>query len=488
MPRTNPPHQPPGSVRAEEPANPSRPRSAKLFFLPEIAAALLTLGALLFPNPTGGLVIAGSVSVCFALIVVWRRGGHFLTPSGVYFMATGIFVGVSCWLVAIYGSWLAPDVLRDAGVLAILSTIGTELVTALWGIGLRTSWPGAGDFNRADSQEFVPPRQFFAQGLVLVAVSRLPFLRAFGDALAPGLGLVGVMILGLSASSLRQRATWAGASLWSIVAFIVPIVWLGTIFNGGGRIQVAGVLIAAVVGWAMIRPARWQKIMVIAAVPIFLLGAGYNRLERLKPHAAEFADPNAVNLGLGLESVYVPFETWAEIISQDDHASGRSLGPRYGATFVNTTLLPVPRSWWPGKPKGFGAELTEVLRPDLARFGHSMGALAQGEWYANFGYWGLGFMAMVTGWALAMLDRWHARLVMRRFRDPKDWWETTILLCIVSSLAELVWAGSFSFFARGGFAAVLAWLLMKMRLRSSRVPSERPVAQRAVRAPTRAGA
>jgi len=443
----------------------------RLVFLPGLLMCCLALSTLMFGTGTTGLTVVGTTSVIWVSSLVIRRGGSYLTPSAVFFLASGVFVGIASLYLAALGSIVVTqEALRNAAVMAFVSTVAVDMVVLAFSIRWRTSWPTRSAlWGRRDFGHFVVPQHFMLKAILLVALSKMPQLTALSDAVGNSLGLFGVLMLALSASSVRQHIKWVGDAAFALIAFIVPLAWMASVFQGGGRLAVAGLGIALLMAWNLTRPLQLHKVAIIAMVPLFLLAAGENRRQM------DNADPRRVKeapaLGAGLQSVYNPLETLAEETRGGDTASGKSIGPRWGATFANSFMLPVPRSWWKNKPTGFGAELTAVLRPNLVSSGHSMAALSQGEWYANFGFAGLFAMPLVIGWILAKLDYWHSNLVKSRLSQPSDWWAATILLCLVAGLGDLFWVGTFTFFERGGLAALVGLVAMGMSVRSASTPA-----------------
>jgi hypothetical protein len=94
-----------------------------------------------------------------------------------------------------------------------------------------------------------------------------------------------------------------------------------------------------------------------------------------------------------------------------------------------------------------------------------MAALINGEFFVNFGLVGLAMLPLALGWFLAVLDRAHLRLARSGLRTVDDWWRATILVCMVASLGDLFWVGSFTFMARGGMAALMAWIVWRLTTR-----------------------
>ncbi len=467
---------------AEGPGPPAGAASAipmPMAFLPHLLAGLAGILVALVPDHRLALRGLFVVSCAYALYLVGSRGRAYLTPSGVYFLSSGVFIGVAAYYLAAVGSVNDLGALRDWAVVAFATTVATGVVVTALTIRWRITWPARAQLLA--SERLAAPRSpvnFQIRALLLVGVSQLPVLKDVVGAAATAIGLAGVMMLVLAASSRRVRMRWHGDAILVGLAVVVPFVWIQLEFEGGGRLTLAGLGVASLLAWNLVRPRRLQKVMVVLAIPAFLVFSGLNRLEKDGDRNAE--SKSVLSSGEGLESMYAPLDTWAELVLIDPDVQksirGEAVGPRYGKTFLNTLTLPIPRSWWEKKPKGFGAELTEVLRPVLLREEriskeHSMAALIQGEFYVNFGLRGLALLPFVLGAFLAVLDRAHARLAAAGLRRPDDWWRATILVCLVASLGDLCWVGTFTFFARGGLAAIVAWGVWRFSTRRERRPA-----------------
>lgn len=432
------------------------PRSGgnEFAFVSDIVFTIVTLLITGLFRPSVGVMLLSVTSCVFAVMRAMGRGGKYLTPAGVFFLASGVFIGGGCYYLSIVDTEVDTGSLRDAAALAMLTTIGISAVLTALSIRWRLTWPQ----KRAGvaSSSWQPPPQFGLKAVALLLVSQVSVVQAIFGPVAEAMSIGGVIMLVLWASSRRHHMRWFGDGLLLALVAVLPYVWIQLTFSGGGRLLIAGISIAAFVGWNLMSPSRLQKLLVICCIPLFLAFAGLNRLG----HGNDSADDgtsasSVVSSGEGLGSVYAPLETWTMMIEPLTPEQSAQLGPRYGATFLHTLYLPVPRQLWDDKPKGFGAELTEVFRPELVEKQHSMAGLLQGEWYANFGYAGLVLMIPVTGWFLALLDRRHLRLATSGLEDPRAWWQAAVLVCIVSSLADLLWVGTFTMLSRGGLAAVV---------------------------------
>lgn len=425
-------------------------------YAPHALALVLTLLALGDLPPTLGLVTILFTSMTFACWISLKRGGAYFLPSSGFMLASGVFIGAAIFYLLQRDRSVSLLTLRDAAGLAMLSTLGVSATTIAISNHWRLRWTKHPEATTDPRRRFRSPKHFEVKALALVGLSQVPPIEATLGPIATGAGLGGVLMITLSAASKRRRLRWYGDALTVAIAFLVPVLWMELVFVGGGRLTLAGLAIASFVGWNLIRPHRMQKALVILSIPVFLAFAGLNRADD------GTSTGSVVAKGDGLGSVYSPLQTWARIIEPKPDNEAAKLGPRYGETFFNSLVLPIPRAIWEDKPIGFGAELTAVLEPQLAHTTHSMAALTQGEWYANFGYLGLVIMIPITGWFLAMLDRTHYRLVQSQLGTTSAWWAAVALLCMCASLGDLYWVGTFTYFSRGGIAALVIWGVGKL--------------------------
>ena len=461
------------------------PQQQSLVVLPILGASVAGVAPLAIPNPRLGLAVIGIVTCLFSLVVAARRGGRYLVPSAVLFLSAGVFVGLAAVYLSIIGGETPPAVLRDVTVVAYITTLLTYVVTTVltrrWGV----QWPN----SRAEAAEAVarserPPTRYALIAIALVAASQIGPLQDIGGPAFQAAGRGGVVMLTLLAAGRRIRPRTPGELFLAAGAVVVPLTWARVEFSGGGRLTLAGIGIAALVALNLTKPHAVHKVVLAMGLPLFLAFAGVNRIEN-RGAVNETPLVDVVSSGSGLASLYDPLDTFGRIIQHQSQGLSPSLGPRWGGTFVNTLLLPVPRDLWPTKPVGFGAELTPVLRPELADTNHSMAALSHGEWFVNFGWVGLLLMVLVLGWFLAVLDQRHARLALEGLSTPARWWSAAALLCLVSSLADLFWVGSFTFFARGGMAAIVVLVVGRLasgpaRLRGSAERAHRSRSRQAV--------
>lgn len=107
---------------------------------------------------------------------------------------------------------------------------------------------------------------------------------------------------------------------------------------------------------------------------------------------------------------------------------------RFGTTYVEALMRPVPRAWWPGKPEAADTKLMAVIWPAFYDQGVGFSFSAFGEPYLNFGVVGVAVFGLVAGTICSALYSWIVR-------------------CPGSQVAQAVFAVSWPFvfvYMRGG--------------------------------------
>jgi len=147
----------------------------------------------------------------------------------------------------------------------------------------------------------------------------------------------------------------------------------------------------------------------------------------------------------------------------------------FGKTLLATLLIFVPRSVWPDKPVGFGAELGDFFRPDLIGTGFSEAALFTGEWVFNLGVAGIVIMVPFTAWAIGWADHWQHRSQARQVRTRHDLFVRASTVLISAGVLDLFWGGTFLFAARGGQRLVILLIIYAVFAWHSRLSREHGV-------------
>ena len=145
-----------------------------------------------------------------------------------------------------------------------------------------------------------------------------------------------------------------------------------------------------------------------------------------------------------------PLETFARLIDEYGQFT-----PGNGSTFLDAAVVFVPRSIWSNKPIGFGAELTGILEPEMSSSGHSMAALAYGEWFFNFGWMGLGLGIFVVGFLIKRLDLWVPAAFASVSSSKSGIRNVLVATIAISGLTDYFWVGTFTYAARVGLRLVI---------------------------------
>lgn len=386
--------------------------------------------------------------ICCAVTAGWAfaiDGRRRITPAGLYFLSTGVFVGIALVMLAGRGSNTSIAVLAPLG----LALHGAALVS----LPLYEHWRG--EVTALTSHKRWRPVYAGDRGKAMAASLALCFwglaffpvtaLGALPQACAyAGLCLAGAVGLTQPVSTPHSHLSWLPAAA-GFVAYVARA------FTGNGRLIVVGLGLALVVCYNSRSPKGFHKASILLLLgPALALAA-----------VTQIRDPkfdNQRDVGRGIDSLYV-IDTFAEIVDRDQTEGVERMHRQYGATFAKSAVIWVPRSMWPNKPLGFGAEIAEVLHPQYRAAGHSDAALFEGEFYVNFGWLGIAFYPFAIGYVLARMTRWHDRFVSLQSISPPQLLRFGALLSASVSLAELRWGGTFSWAARGGLGAALALAL-----------------------------
>lgn len=467
------------SVASPRPVWMGRTRSSASSGLPSfsilgLAAALLGLALLEMTGLVGAsaaLVVVSVTHVGVGLYVFQSAGRALITPTGIYFLAVVVFVGVA----GIFGARKAGSV-DTALVFGVSEMILLANLVLLAIIGRRGYFsvvavsPSGAVSARVISWSRSVGAAFLVAGLgaqaVSISLGPLPNALAFvGTASLLGGAMA---LLGCSQDS-RARITAVGLGCGAV------FLYLTFFFSGFARLNVVGLGLVAVMSLNSFHSRRWHKPALIATLLPALLLASAVELNRSSAEAA-FAPASAIVEGEGLVSGTRPLLVFAELVRWDIEAPGEGFPRRFGMTFVEALAAPIPRSLWEQKPLGFGFLLTLLLQPASAPSGHSMTALAYGEWYVNFWWFGLLFMPLLLASVLRGLDRWQRRARVKGLRSNSSFLSFLALAILVGGLPEYVWAGMFTFVSRTGIRVVLVSAICLTTFRQRTAHREVPAA------------
>jgi hypothetical protein len=454
-----------------------RPRSRVRRHLVREPSAL-GLGVASAVGPAGVLLIdlAGARPATAALATVvtlsgvsifLRSGRRRITPVGTFAIAGSVFIGLAALVTA-------PDQ-RFAVTPQFLHVVA--LAASAWYLAMAVAAGLDGTRGRSEPKTVGAarpevPLAVLAWGLLLLAASlvlTLADLRA--GRLDSVLGYAGVLLVSayaLAHARLRALPRWP---LHLAVVGTAVLTWGAVSFSGGGRLNIATLGLTVLALAVVIGRWRSAKAVVVMALLPALVIAGLVRAER---HGGTATVDGVVSEQTGLSSVTSPLRTMATI--EADLRDG-TIEPTMGDTFASTLLTPLPRGYLPGKPIGFGAVLTAHYAPELVDIGHSMAALAQGEWVWNFGLPGLVGFVVATGCLLHGLERWQRHAIMTA-RGTAGIVAIVAAVVAMTGVADYLWTGSHTYVVRAGFRVlVLLGVVLVIKVAGQVLPTAtaRPV-------------
>lgn len=412
-----------------------------------VVALLVALNSA--PGSWRGVQLVSATALAFGLLVFWRDGGQNITATGVYGYASAIFVGMSGLYVSVRQTgYVGPGWYVVAASLALLVNVAVYAVVR----HRRRSGSGANTQSLQDASPdasagsatwaFVVGALALATGLALVAVGarRMP--------LTEPIAFSGVALMVVALLSPGHRTTL----LRGAVAALLFGVYAQYVFVGFGRLALAAMGMCIAVAAAHRFRGRLVKLALLVSLPPGLVFLARSRVSFMAT-----VNGDAPVADTGFESVVNPLEGFARLAQ----ASFEGLLPHAGgSSFLAALTLPVPRSLWPEKPIGLGAELVPVLRPDLIGTEHSELALFYGEWVYNFGLLGLLLMIPVTALVLHALDDWLTRARSSGLRTRRSILSLTAATVAAAGVLDLFWGGTFTYMNRGGLRLTFLALLI----------------------------
>jgi hypothetical protein len=193
--------------------------------------------------------------------------------------------------------------------------------------------------------------------------------------------------------ALIQLGNWltdGSQTLWTIAYFFLALV---SSFVLSRNFTVLFLIMCALC-WHY----RRRNIKIIEIAAIFLLVVGYLAVaglyrEWVSPggsldHVTDLADLATQQDQLVLRYVVSNLEQFSNL-SDVTVMTPRELPYQFGSTFVPLLLKPIPRALMPSKPLGASAVFSRHIAPDSYENGLATALGAWGEWYLNFGWFGI---------------------------------------------------------------------------------------------------
>jgi hypothetical protein len=392
-------------------------------------------------------VVTASLALAFGTWAFWHQGGPQITASGLYCLSVAIFVGYA-------GLWWAwqPGAVSHSVTVATLTGYWTTLAMyTAW-------WSKQAQCSRLQASSPAATHWGVWMGLVAAAVGTGLAQVGYGSIVQFSIGAFALLAVAIMLHRSQGQQVLGRLILGAVV---VAVFWQ-TSFSGYGRLNIVALGLVVLVLASSRTDTHKVKGLVLIGAPLALWA-----FVRIREQLGVEVTGNAYD---GLGSVVNPLFTFGRLV--ENHQEGLySLGG--GSTFAATATFWVPSAWWPEKPPGFGAELVRLLYPDLQFTNHSIAAHSYGEWYFNFGWFGVAAMVVMLGGAIRWLDRLLARSTALPIDSARRLVLHTAVLIAVAGVPTMMWVGSFTYASRVGqqmliLAAVVAPFAWRRRSERSR--------------------
>lgn len=409
-----------------------------------LVAAMLWLVAGVFALLVDGYAIDPLLPI---QIICWLSlafgGWAFLLHGGPQITAAGLFCAASAVFVGYAGLWWAGRLGVDVPPALLQATTAGYFVTvvmyyAFWYDTRTPAVPAKRDNVTAASSIIFG---FLLTVLSLVIIVTVPAAYRLAEAAS----FVGTLILAFGVTGSDQFRLMSVRAM-TVIGLIAAFVVVG--FDGFGRLPVIGLCAGVAIIFSIRQRTRLLKVCAAVLTPLAAAVLTSLRIERLGGGTSE------------VDSDVGGIWSFARLIGYGDRLEFAE-----GQTFFATAVIWFPRDWWDAKPFGLETQIVWLLEPHLSNTGHSMVATVFGEWYYNFGWWGVAVMALPVGLAVRWLDVRRKRMIASRLDSRETVLWAVLLVAAVATMTDLVWSSTFTFAARMllraiviGVLLVLVWL------------------------------
>ncbi|WP_426565258.1 hypothetical protein ACPPVT_02815 [Angustibacter sp. McL0619] len=379
------------------------------------------------------------LALLFGVWTFWTHGRRQVTAAGVYGIGSAVFVGFAGLYWWNDRGRLLPGTLFAATAVCYFTHVGMYFL--FW----HRQGRGFKDLPWHPAERDVSNGGVLLGAVVtlcgVAAASRGALISLSGPTAFAGIALMTVSLC-------RQTNLRALSPLRILLIGAAFALYARYVFTGYGRLNLAalGLMVAIVVARQV--PGRTVKL-------VGLLGVGPALWVFIQLRES-FGRSLYGGSGLsGIGSVVSPLRFFARLI---DLQASLPLGN--GDTFLAALVTPVPSALWADKPPGFGAVLAQIFNPQVLGVGGSLAALAHGEWFYDFRWWGVVAMVAVLGLAVGWTDRW---LLAASSRPIVHRWQLLSLTGAVlasAGVVDLLWVGSQTYMARTGVRVLVLLLLL----------------------------
>lgn len=386
-----------------------------------VCTLLALLVLLLMPDPTVHSLRALAVVIGLTGVLIFaKHGGRQVTVTGLFGIGVALVMSIGGWLVADVNP-LSSGLYTALAATALGLSLSVPLLSGSMGLGPLGPMPGASRF-------------------VWMGISSMVALLAARDSI-PGLVEEGAAFMSVVVFAVGVIFM---ASPWSKLAPLLVLPHLlaySEMFHGStGRLRLVALAGALVLLYTARHASRWHKPAILLVTPF---GLAFLARDRVAFQLEQYGWSESS----GLESLLAAPRAFALLI--DAQAAGRE-PLHYGASFLSplTSLLP---DWLhlERMPGSVAYELARWTDPNLYGTGFSTAGTYFGEWWWNFGAFGIVLAVLVTGPALGLLERWVGYALGRLVETPR----AALIACAAvgfgGGVIDLAWGGPHTWLLRG---------------------------------------
>lgn len=378
-------------------------------------------------------LIVSSLHVVYGLRMFIRRGGSLLTASGLYGLASAVFLGLPPLWTYLAGAYSIDKLDCFVSAISFACLALTDLISRMGRRQKHTRTAKTTVMVQLDDRVICWMLGFSAMLFVIGSV-----MNTAGLSFAEPMVYVSSMLSAAAAIIAIGGRKWLSAMLSCVLTSSILAVYLGVYFTGLGRLIIATLGISCMVAASVIWKSSWIKaVSLLASGPLLVVAA------QIRSSSVITAQSLLENPLKGLSSMLAPYFTFREVLVRVGMpGSLREFPFQWGRTLVLAALFWVPRRMWPSKPMSLGSQYTVWFRPDLVEFGHTMAGSYLGELYVNFGFLGLLAAPLIVGIVLRLFDTAIYRLAAGpRGSHLRYCWTLVLTSIIVGGIADYVWAG-----------------------------------------------
>ncbi len=415
------------------------------------AISLATLGAA--TEWRFGLAALGILAAIHGIMAFLRAGGDRVAPAGLFALTSGILIALGsepAWNGELNGGWF---------VAAASAAFGVQIwSTPTQPSRLAQIAPEAETRAGSDALTSVSALVMFVIAGLLAITGTQETLAEFG---ALGAMTVLAVVGARSPAPLLRRMA---------LPALATVVYATVIHSGDGRLRLVAAGFVVVVLAAFGPEGRWLKRLVVAMVPVGIVGMAWLRLRHI-----EELRPGGSSGRSGLESAIIPLRILRDVLVSQPNGLGRAWGGSYLS--VPSSFAP---SWFPTPSAGaIGYDLVAISAPDRVGSGYSLAGLSVAEWIYNFGWLTLPLFAAMLAWSFTRLDNGLAQAWQgdRSHRSTRTLLVLAAAVTLVAGLPDFAWAGSHTYLMRSLLKIVpvavlaLALVVVSGPIRSRRRPS-----------------